>query len=67
LPQRGKSQSDAGKKGTASLLAPLANVLTSATGSWTAVFIVAVVLDAYDRIAGGRGWTPINMKGWPVE
>src|SRR6201997_1345900 len=31
-------------KGTASLLVPLANVLTSATGSWTAVFIVAAVL-----------------------
>jgi MFS transporter, OFA family, oxalate/formate antiporter len=32
-------------KGTASLLVPLANVLTSATGSWTAVFIVAAVLN----------------------
>ena len=32
-------------KGTASLLVPLANVLTNATGSWTAVFIVAAVLN----------------------
>jgi OFA family oxalate/formate antiporter-like MFS transporter len=32
-------------KGTASLLVPLANVLTTATGSWTAVFIVAAVLN----------------------
>src|SRR2546426_183272 len=32
-------------KGTASLLAPLANVLTSATGSWHAVFYVAAILN----------------------
>src|ERR1043166_8259219 len=32
-------------KGTASLLVPLANVLTTATGSWTAVFIVAALLN----------------------
>jgi OFA family oxalate/formate antiporter-like MFS transporter len=32
-------------KGTASLLVPLANVLTSATGTWNAVFIVAAVLN----------------------
>jgi OFA family oxalate/formate antiporter-like MFS transporter len=32
-------------KGTAALLVPLANVLTSATGSWSAVFIVAAVLN----------------------
>jgi OFA family oxalate/formate antiporter-like MFS transporter len=32
-------------KGTASLLVPLANVLTSATGSWHAVFYVAAVLN----------------------
>jgi OFA family oxalate/formate antiporter-like MFS transporter len=32
-------------KGTASLLVPLANVLTAATGSWTAVFIVAAALN----------------------
>jgi MFS transporter, OFA family, oxalate/formate antiporter len=32
-------------KGTASLLVPLANVLTSATGSWNAVFIVAALLN----------------------
>jgi MFS transporter, OFA family, oxalate/formate antiporter len=32
-------------KGTASLLVPLANVLTSATGNWTAVFIVAAALN----------------------
>ena len=31
-------------KGTAALLVPLANVLTTATGSWHAVFNVAAVL-----------------------
>src|SRR5207247_8646241 len=30
-------------KGTASLLVPLANVLTNATGSWHAVFYVAAI------------------------
>ena len=32
-------------KGTAALLVPLANVLTSATGNWHAVFYVAAVLN----------------------
>src|SRR5262249_22532932 len=32
-------------KGTAALLVPLANVLAAATGSWTAVFVVASVLN----------------------
>jgi OFA family oxalate/formate antiporter-like MFS transporter len=32
-------------KGTASLLVPLANVLTNATGSWHAVFYVAAFLN----------------------
>jgi OFA family oxalate/formate antiporter-like MFS transporter len=32
-------------KGTASLVVPLANVLTTATGSWHAVFIVAALMD----------------------
>ena len=32
-------------KGTASLLVPLANVLTSATGSWHAVFYAAAILN----------------------
>ena len=38
-------------KGTAALLVPLANVLTTATGSWHAVFYVAAILN----IVGGRG------------
>jgi len=32
-------------KGTAALLVPLANVLTTATGSWHAVFYVAAILN----------------------
>ena len=32
-------------KGTAALLVPLGNVLTTATGSWTAVFVVASALN----------------------
>jgi OFA family oxalate/formate antiporter-like MFS transporter len=32
-------------KGTASLLVPFANVLTTATGSWNAVFVVAAALN----------------------
>jgi OFA family oxalate/formate antiporter-like MFS transporter len=32
-------------KGTAALLVPLANVLTAATGSWTAVFMVSAALN----------------------
>jgi OFA family oxalate/formate antiporter-like MFS transporter len=33
-------------KGTASLLVPLANVLSSATGNWHAVFVVAAIMNA---------------------
>ena len=34
-----------GAKGTAALLVPLGNVLMTATGSWTAVFIIAAALN----------------------
>jgi MFS transporter, OFA family, oxalate/formate antiporter len=37
-------------KGTASLLVPLANVLTAATGSWHAVFYVAAILNVVAAI-----------------
>jgi MFS transporter, OFA family, oxalate/formate antiporter len=40
-------------KGTASLLVPLSSVLTAATGSWHAVFIVASVMNA---IAAALAW-----------
>jgi MFS transporter, OFA family, oxalate/formate antiporter len=32
-------------KGTAALLVPLGNVLTTWTGSWTAVFVIAAILN----------------------
>jgi len=43
-------------KGTAALLVPLGNVLTTWTGSWTAVFVIAAILNnwqkgrSYDRL-----------------
>jgi len=37
-------------KGTASLLVPLANVLSAATGDWHAVFIVAALMNAVAAI-----------------
>jgi OFA family oxalate/formate antiporter-like MFS transporter len=40
-------------KGTASLLVPLANVLTVATGSWHAVFLIASVMNV---IAALMAW-----------
>jgi OFA family oxalate/formate antiporter-like MFS transporter len=38
-------------KGTASLLVPLANILTAATGSWHAVFVVAAALNVFTALA----------------
>jgi len=38
-------------KGTASLLVPLANVLSAATGDWHAVFVVAALMNALAAIA----------------
>ena len=32
-------------KGTAALLVPLGNVLTTWTGSWTTVFVIAAILN----------------------
>src|SRR5262249_6492896 len=41
-------------KGTASLLVPLANVLTSATGSWNAGFIIAAGVLALSALSPMR-------------
>ena len=38
-------------KGTASLLVPLGNVLANATGSWRAVFAIAVIMNLAAAIA----------------
>jgi hypothetical protein len=37
-------------KGTAALLVPLGNVLTTWTGSWTAVFVIAAFLNILQRL-----------------
>jgi MFS transporter, OFA family, oxalate/formate antiporter len=49
-------------KGTASLLVPLANVLTAATGSWTAVFIVAAVLNIVAAIMALAVLRPMRLR-----
>src|SRR5262249_30460780 len=49
-------------KGTAALLVPLANVLTSATGSWHAVFYVAAVLNIVAAIMALGVLRPLRMK-----
>src|SRR5262249_47380588 len=47
-------------KGTASLLVPLANVLTSATGSWHAVFYVAAILNIIAAGLAAPGLRPLR-------
>jgi OFA family oxalate/formate antiporter-like MFS transporter len=49
-------------KGTASLLVPLANVLTSATGSWHAVFYVAAALNIVAAIMALVVLKPMRIK-----
>jgi OFA family oxalate/formate antiporter-like MFS transporter len=49
-------------KGTASLLVPLANVLTSATGTWNAVFIVAAGLNIVAAILALVALKPLRMR-----
>jgi len=49
-------------KGTAALLVPLANVLTSATGSWHAVFYVAAILNIVAAIMALVVLKPMRRK-----
>src|SRR6266704_882069 len=49
-------------KGTASLLVPLANVLTSATGNWNAVFIVAAGLNIVAAILALVALRPMRLR-----
>ena len=49
-------------KGTASLLVPLANVLTSATGSWHAVFYVAAILNIIAALLALTVLKPMRVK-----
>src|SRR5438876_4146991 len=49
-------------KGTAALLVPLANVLTSATGSWHAVFYVAAILNIVAAIMALVWLKPMRQR-----
>jgi OFA family oxalate/formate antiporter-like MFS transporter len=49
-------------KGTAALLVPLANVLTTATGSWHAVFYVAAILNVIAAIMALVVLKPMRIK-----
>ena len=54
-------------KGTAALLVPLANVLTAATGSWTAVFIVAAVLNIIAAVMALAVLRPMRIRALRQE
>jgi OFA family oxalate/formate antiporter-like MFS transporter len=49
-------------KGTASLLVPLGNVLMSATGNWSAVFIIAAVLNIIAAIMALLVLRPLRLR-----
>jgi OFA family oxalate/formate antiporter-like MFS transporter len=49
-------------KGTASLLVPLANVLTNATGSWHAVFYVAAILNIVAAVMALLVLKPMRIR-----
>jgi MFS transporter, OFA family, oxalate/formate antiporter len=49
-------------KGTASLLVPLGNVLMSATGNWTAVFIIAAVLNIVAAVMAPLVLRPMRLR-----
>jgi OFA family oxalate/formate antiporter-like MFS transporter len=49
-------------KGTASLLVPLANVLTTATGSWNAVFVVAAILNVVAAVMALLVLKPMRLR-----
>ncbi|MEA2977634.1 MAG: transporter, family, oxalate/formate antiporter [Alphaproteobacteria bacterium] len=49
-------------KGTAALLVPLANVLTTATGSWHAVFYVAAILNIIAAVMALMVLKPMRLK-----
>jgi MFS transporter, OFA family, oxalate/formate antiporter len=49
-------------KGTAALLVPLANVLTTATGSWNAVFYVAAILNIVAAVVALVALKPLRRR-----
>jgi len=54
-------------KGTAALLVPLANVLTAATGSWTAVFVVASLLNIVAATLALVALKPMRIRAMAKE
>jgi MFS transporter, OFA family, oxalate/formate antiporter len=48
-------------KGTAALLVPLGNVLTTATGSWHAVFMIAVIMNLVAALSAILLLKPLRM------
>jgi len=54
-------------KGTAALLVPLANVLATATGSWTAVFVVASVLNVVAATLALVALKPMRQRAMANE
>ena len=49
-------------KGTASLLVPLANVLTTATGNWRAVFVIAALMNIVAAVMALVVLKPMRIK-----
>jgi OFA family oxalate/formate antiporter-like MFS transporter len=49
-------------KGTAALLVPLGNVLTTWTGSWTAVFVIAAILNIIAAVMAIVVLRPIRLR-----
>jgi MFS transporter, OFA family, oxalate/formate antiporter len=49
-------------KGTAALLVPLGNVLTTWTGSWTAVFVIAAILNIIAAVMALVVLRPIRLR-----
>src|SRR5215469_15605388 len=49
-------------KGTAALLVPLGNVLTTWTGSWTAVFVIAAILNIIAAVMALAVLRPIRLR-----
>ena len=49
-------------KGTAALLVPLGNVLTTATGSWTAVFVIAAALNIVAAVMALAVLRPMRQR-----
>jgi OFA family oxalate/formate antiporter-like MFS transporter len=54
-------------KGTASLLVPLANIVTTATGSWHAVFVVVALMDAVAAVMAIAILLPLRRKALSQE